>query len=210
MKAARWTLGFVVVFATGCATVDEPRHVVETPPAPPPPRVLPQAVQVLKPAPPPQVALVAPPQMAVEPPRPSEVESLVADFAKLRKLQPAELVREQESARQAFGQSRSDSARVRLAMTLVMPGAPGSDDGRALDVLEPLVKTPGASLHALALMLTSHIQEQRRLALQLAGLQQNVQGLQQNVQGLQQKLDAIKTLERSLSGRGETIPARRR
>lgn len=213
MTAARRTLAFVVLLVAGCAAVDEPRQLVETPPDALPPHALPKAVQAPKPMPPPPVAVAAPPLLVVEqqPPRPTEVETLVGEFARLRKLQAAELAREQDTARQAFSQSRSDSARVRLAMTLATPGAAGSDDGRALDVLEPLVKTPGASLHALAFMVTSHIQEQRRLALQLASMQQNVQGLQQNVQGLQQKLDAIKTLERSLSGRGEaTTPIRRR
>ena len=47
-------------------------------------------------------------------------------------------------------------------------------------------------------------------AAQVAGLQQHLQGLQQNVQGLQQKLDAIKSLERSLSGRGESGTVRRK
>lgn len=207
----RSPLAIAFVFAAGCATVEEPERAVEALPKAPPPRVVVKPIQAAKPAPPPppQVAALAP-QPAAEPPRPSEVETLIAEFARLRRLVPAELGREQEAARQVFNQTRSDSARVRLAMSLATPGAPGSDDGRALDVIEPLVKTPGAALHGLAFMLASHVQEQRRLALQLAGLQQNVHGLQQNVQGLQQKLDAIKTLERSLSGRGEAIPARRR
>ena len=209
MKARQCALAIVVLFATGCATVEETQRAVEAPPQVPSPRVLPQPALVSTPAPPPRVAVLAP-QPTAELPRPTDVETLIAEFARLRKLAPGELAREQETARQLFNQSRSDSARVRLAMTLAIPGATASDDGRALDVLDPLVKTPGASLHGLAFMLASHVQEQRRLTSQLAGLQQNVQGLQQNVQGLQQKLDAIKTLERSLSGRGEATPARRR
>jgi len=127
----------------------------------------------------------------------------------LRRLPAAELAREQEAARNAFNQSRTDSARVRYAMTLAVPGAPGSDDARALELLDPLAKTPGASLHALAFLLTSYIQEQRRLHAQLAGLQQNVNGLQQNVHALQQKLDALRTLERSLSERDASAKRRR-
>jgi hypothetical protein len=95
-------------------------------------------------------------------------------------------------------------------MTLAVPGVPGGETA-ALELLEPLVKNPTLSLHGLAFLLAAYIQEQRRLASQLQGLQQNVQGLQQNVQGLQQKLDALRTLERSLTERESPAgPARRR
>jgi hypothetical protein len=187
------------VLLAGCATVEE---------TPPPVEAAAEAPQaaIVKPAPPEKAAAPAPPADVAPPkvtesPRASEVETLIAEFARLRRLSGAELAREQEAARNAFNQTRSDSARVRLAMTLAISGVPGSDDAQALALLDPLVKTPGASLHALAFLLAAHIQDQRRLTAQLSGLQQNVQGLQQNVQGLQQKLDAIKSLERSLSGR---------
>jgi hypothetical protein len=125
----------------------------------------------------------------------------------MRRLSAPELAREQESARHAFNQSRSDAARVRLAMVMSVPGGPGGD--AALELLDPLVKSPAAPLHGLAFLLASYMQENRRLAAQSQGLQQNVQGLQQNVQALQQKLDALRTLERSLSER-EAAGARRR
>jgi hypothetical protein len=186
------------VLLAGCAAVEETppvEAVAETP-----------QVAIVKPAPPEKAAAPAPPADVAPPkvtesPRASEVETLIAEFARMRRLSGAELAREQEAARNAFNQTRSDSARVRLAMTLAISGVPGSDDAQALALLDPLVKTPGASLHALASMLAAHIQDHRRLTAQVSGLQQNVQGLQQNVQGLQQKLDAIKSLERSLSGR---------
>jgi hypothetical protein len=164
---------------------------------------------ILKPSPTPPV-VSPPPPVTPDAPRASEVEILIGEFARLRKLGPLELAREQEAARQAFNQSRTDTARVRFAMAVALPGAAGSDEARALEVLDPLVKTPGAALHSLAFLLSSYVQEQRRLAAQVAGLQQNLQGLHQNVQGLQQKLDAIKSLERSLSGRGESSTVRRK
>jgi hypothetical protein len=204
----RWTLAAAVLLA-GCAAVEE---------APPPVEAAAEAPQVaiVKPAPPEKAAVPAPPADVAPPtvperPRASETETLISEFARMRRLSGAELAREQEAARNAFNQTRSDSARVRLAMTLAIHGSPGSDDAQALALLDPLVKTPGASLHALAFLLAAHIQDQRRLTAQVSGLQQNVQGLQQNVQGLQQnvqglqqKLDAIKSLERSLSGREAT------
>ncbi|MDB5905103.1 MAG: hypothetical protein JWM26_3981 [Betaproteobacteria bacterium] len=167
-------------------------------------------------------AIVAPPPVAkperVAPaePKANEVDALLAEFERLRRLPPSELAREQELARQAFNQSRSDVARVKLAIASSVPGSPAAEETRALDLLDPLVKNPTAPLHGLAFMLSASIQEQRRLAAAAQGLQQNAQALeknnqalQQNVHGLQQKLDALRTLERSLSERGEAAPRRR-
>ena len=202
MRFAGAALAALVVFAAGCASVEE-ATVQSAPEAAPPPKVA-----VVRPAPPREVIPppgpepVAPP-VAPQPSRASQVETLIAEYVRLRRLPGAELVREQEDARREFNQTRSDSARVRLAMALGVPGSAAGDEARALELLDPLVKTPGASLHGLAFLLSSYLHDQRRLAAQVNGLQQNVQGLQQNVQGLQQKLDAIKSLERSLSGRGE-------
>lgn len=202
MSCSRAALSALVLLASGCASVEE-TAVQPEPEAAPPPKVA-----VVRPAPPREVTPppgpepVSPP-VAPQPSRASQVETLIAEYARLRRLPGAELLREQEDARREFNQTRSDSARVRLAMTLGVPGSGANDEARALELLDPLVKTPGASLHALAFLLSSYLQDQRRLTAQVNGLQQNVQGLQQNVQGLQQKLDAIKSLERSLSGRGE-------
>lgn len=167
-----------------------------------------------KPIVPPPTVSVAPP-VAPEP-KTSEVEALLSDFERLRRLAPAEIAREQELARQAFIQSKSDGARVKWAMLSAMPGAPAADELRALELLDPMVKSTGSPLHGLAFLLATSIQEQRRLNALAQGLQQNVLGLQQNNQALQQnllslqqKLDALRTLERSLTERGESAPRRR-
>jgi cell division protein FtsB len=148
--------------------------------------------------------------------RQPDIDVLLSEFERFRRLSAADLAREQDAARQSFNQTRSDAARLQLAMALSVPGTAAIDETRALDLLEPLAKNPLAPLHGLAFLLSAHIQEQRRLVAQLQGLQQNnqglqqnVQSLQQNVQGLQQKLDALRTLERSLSERGETPPRKR-
>jgi hypothetical protein len=172
-------------------------------------------------APVPKPEVVAKPEIAPPPPAPpapappspqiqrmNEIDGLLSEFERLRRLTPAELAREQESARQAFNQLRSDASRLRLAMALGVPGNAGTEE-RALEVLDPLVKNPAMSLHGLAFLLAAYIQEQRRLTSHMQGLQQNVQGLQQNVQGLQQKLDALRTLERSLTERDSATPRRR-
>ena len=202
------------IAALGCAAC---AGVHETPPPPPAP------VAVTPPV------VVAPPPVAATPVAPSkperaiaseakapEIEALLAEFARLRRLPATEFAREQEAARQAWHQSRSDVARIRYAMTSSLPGVSPAEELRALDLLEPLVKNTSAPLHGFAFLLSAFIQEQRRLASLVHGLQQNIQGLQQNnqvlqqnVHGLQQKLDALRTLERSLSERGEPVQRRR-
>lgn len=114
----------------------------------------------------------------------TDVESLVLYFGYIRKLSAADLNREYDTARQAYNRGRLDYNRVRFAMLLSLPNTPFNDDGRALDVLEPVVRKGNGRLYPLAQMLGSHIQEQKRL--------------NASVQGLQQKLDALKLLERSI------------
>ena len=185
----------LAMLLAACVVLDEPpkevlppEPVVERAPAPP---------QIVEPKPPsPQVL------------RMIELDGLLTDFERLRRLSPAELAREQDSARQAFNQLRSDAARIRYAMALAVPGATGAETG-ALELLDPLVKNPAVPLHGLAFLLSAYIQEQRRLTSQLQGMQQNMQGLQQNVQALQQKLDALRSLERSLTEREAATPKRR-
>jgi hypothetical protein len=114
----------------------------------------------------------------------SDVDSLVLYYQHIRKLPAGDAGREYEAARQTYNRERSAFNRVRLAMMLSLPNMPFNDDGRAIDVLEPVVRDSNGRLHALALMLSSHLQEQKRL--------------NASVHGLQQKLDALRSLERSL------------
>lgn len=202
----RLLLAAVLFALAACAaTPDEAEMAESTSETEKPQAAVPRA------APPAKVAVappvVPPPDPEASPPpkpqihRAAEVETLLNEFERLRRLSATEVAREQEAARQAFNQSRSDAARVRFAMTMAVPGFSGNDEPRALDLLDPLVKNTAAPLHGLAFLMAAYIQEQRRLAAQLQGLQQSTQGLQQNVQALQQKLDALRSLERSLSER---------
>ena len=113
-----------------------------------------------------------------------DVESVLRYFEYVRKLPAADLAKEHEAARQLFTRSHSDVHRVRYAAVLSVAGAAFSDDARALELLDPLLKNPGAPLHNLAFVIGAQIQEQRR------------------AQGLQQKLEALKSLEKSLLERG--------
>lgn len=114
----------------------------------------------------------------------SDAESLLQYFQHLKKLGGAELAREHDSTRQAFGRTRSEFNRVQLAMVLSMPNSAVSDESRALDLLDPVARNPRSALQGLAFLLYAYIQEHKRL--------------DGNVQALQQKLEAIKSLERSL------------
>jgi hypothetical protein len=102
----------------------------------------------------------------------SDSASLLLYFEYVRKLPPAEFAKEYETVRQLYANANSDFVRVRYAMLLSIPATQVSDDARALEVLEPLLKNTSRGLHALAFTLSAHIQEQRR------------------AQALQQKLDA--------------------
>ena len=204
---ARLTLGAALLSLAACATMvaeeeaAEPEAETGTAPAVAPRPAPPAKVAIAPPVTPPPPKVVVTPPPAPQITRTMEVDNLLTEFERLRRLPAAEVAREQEAARQAFNQTRSDPARVRLAMTMTVPGAAGNDETRALDLLDPLVKNPTAPLHGLAFLMAAYIQEQRRLAVQVQGLQQNAQGLQQNVHALEKKLDALRTLERSLSER---------
>ena len=118
-------------------------------------------------------------------PRPaSDADSLLLYFQHLRKLSGAEVSREHEAAREAYARVRTDFNRVRLAMVLSLPGTAFYDDARAFELCDTVAKHDGGRLQGLALLLGSHLQEQRRLTA--------------SAQGLQQKLDALKSLERSM------------
>jgi hypothetical protein len=114
----------------------------------------------------------------------SDAESLLLYFQHLRKLSGAEVSREHEAAREAYARVRTDFNRVRLAMVLSLPGTAFYDDARAFELCDTVAKHDGGRLQGLALLLGSHLQEQRRLTA--------------SAQGLQQKLDALKSLERSM------------
>ncbi|MGE5524158.1 MAG: hypothetical protein ACM3SS_10610 [Rhodospirillaceae bacterium] len=123
-------------------------------------------------------------------------------FDRVRRLPSAELVRELDVMRSTYGRTHADGDRLRLAMLLALPNTAVTDDARALDLLDPIVKTPAHALHHVAVLLSTYVQEQRRLT-------QSAQALQKDVQTLQQKLDALRSLERALSEREGVIPRRR-
>jgi hypothetical protein len=139
----------------------------------------------------------------------SEADTLLGRFADLRQMPVAELARELEVARSAFLRQPSDTTRVRFALALAAAGRSG-DSAKGIEILEPVVKNPDASLHALAVLLNSRFIDQRRLEVDLGAaqlkaetVQQKLDALQQKFDAAQQKLDALKTLEKDMSERRE-------
>lgn len=132
-----------------------------------------------------------------------DLERLVLYFDLIKKLPATDFVKEHDSARTAFTRTHSDFDRMRLAMVLSLPNTTLNDDQRAVDLLDPMVKNENSTLRGLAVLVSAHLQERRRL-------ETSVQGLQQNVQKLQQKLDALMSLEKSLIDRDKSGPARKR
>jgi hypothetical protein len=126
----------------------------------------------------------------------SDGDSLILYFSHLRKLSGSDLGREHDLARLAHDRARSNFNRIRFAMVLSLPNTGFHDEARALELLELAAKNHDGQLQGLALLLSSHLQEQRRLTA--------------NAQGLQQKLDALKSLERSLIERDSGGAARKR
>jgi hypothetical protein len=167
-----------------------------------------EVLRGIEPSPEPGVEPVGTPA-PVEDLRQRDVERLLDYFARARKMPVGELGRENESVRQAYARAPTDLNRMRLAMLLSLPNAAFNDEARALELLDPLVKNPQSPLHALAFLMSTYIQEQKRLTASLQAHQQNIQGLQQNLQGLQNKLDALRSLERSLIEREQGATKKR-
>lgn len=151
----------------------------------------------------PPVEPTAPPATSVEPPvtvkdvRPTvgDAEQLLYYFERVKRLPGSELAKEHEAVRFAYGRTSSDFNRVSYAMLLSLPGTSFMDDGRALELLDPLVKRSEAGLRSLAFVLVTFIQERRRTSGEL--------------NAVQQKLDALKSLERRLIERDQGNPGRK-
>jgi len=119
----------------------------------------------------------------------SETELLLFYFERIKRLSGSDLAKEHEAARSAYGRDGSDFNRASYAILLTLPGTSFTDDGRALELLDPLVKQGEANVRNLALLLTTFIQERRRVG--------------GDLNAAQQKLDALKSLERKMIERGQ-------
>ena len=187
----RFVLPLLVVWgvlASGCTTA---------PPQPPAP--LPPAEPPLAP-PEPVVTAPPPPQEIVIPdPAAEELKVTLMYYNHVSRLSANDVRREYETARSAFAANPSEANRVRLALVLSLATNPLRDEKRALDLLDPLAKdlrgqyTP---LRGLALVAHALIKEQQKLGT--------------SVQALKDKLDALMSLEKSLTERAHPEPGAKR
>lgn len=172
-----------------------------------------QLKQLLPPEQPP-AARAEPPAPVAEPaPRlgvlpPTDLDRALAYYEHLRRSKPADLPKEQEAARQAFGASKSDLNRVRYALAQSLPGTPGRNDEAAQALLEPLLKDeardPG--LRSFAQLLSASIAERRRYEERLRDDQKQAEELQRRIDDLQKKVEALTAIEKSLMERGPQAP----
>lgn len=154
-----------MVFLSACSSIIVPR------PLPPPPAPLPAPAWA------PASALPA-----------NDTESLLWYCQWVQTMPPAQLAREQDTARRALHGANSDFERLRLACALSVT-AQGDDWLRVLELTDAVVKNTASPLRPLAAVLQSQFAERRRLEAGAAGLQE--------------KLDALKSLEKSMNERGK-------
>lgn len=130
---------------------------------------------------------------------PSDLDALLTYFDQVRKLQPAELSKEQETVRQAFAKDKSDLNRMRLALIQAMPGSAVRNDPGAQALLEPLLRDGShrdSGLRSLAVLLNGYLIEQKRY-------EERLRDDQKQIEDLQAKIEALTSIEKSLMERGQ-------
>lgn len=117
------------------------------------------------------------------------VADLVAYAQRHAQMNAEEQKRELSSVQAAYNRERGTYARVKLALVLSMPGAPGQDDVRALQLLEPYgVDNQTGTLRQFANLLHEQLSERMRQA--------------RRADQLKEQLDALRAIERSFIDRG--------
>jgi isochorismate hydrolase len=143
------------------------------------------------------VVIVQSPQQQPPPPAAPPINeedqqalALLADLQRYIADPNEDLKRELAAANQAVTRTRSDAARIRLAVLLTLPAAGPPDDARALSLLESVAgKNTGASpLKQIATILYGQISERTR----------RVSEEQRKTAAAQEKIDALRAVERSL------------
>jgi hypothetical protein len=133
---------------------------------------------------------------------PGDAEILLQYAVYLRRLSSGEIIREQEVLRQNMVKSKTELNRAQLAMIYALPGLPLHDDGKALAILEPLSKEAvSPAVRNFSLLLQSFVVDNKRLDEGAQVLNSKLKDEQKQSAELQQKLEALKSIEKSLSER---------
>jgi isochorismate hydrolase len=135
---------------------------------------------------PPETTVIAPPVNEEE----QQALALLADLQRYATETGDDLRRELAVVNQNLARTRSDAARIRLAVLLTMPAAGPTDDARALTLLDSVVGKGGGSspLKQIAAILYAQVAERTR----------SVREEQRRTAAAQEKLDALRAIERSL------------
>ena len=181
-----------IALATGalllaaCATVPPPP--VTTVASPPLASVI--VVQPVRPEPAPVFVQPPPEPAAKVNEEAEEALAILNDLQKLVLASSDEQKRELSIASQAMNRQRSDVARLRLGMLQSLP-ANGSDENRAIQTLEPLLKGAQTPVRAAAVVILAQLGERQR----------TLREEKRRAEDLAQKLEALRALERTLLGR---------
>lgn len=182
--------GLALALLGGCRSTVSLRD--EVPPPAPPPVAQPKPLPVPEPPPP----------------------ALVEYVGKARAMPGADLFSETQKQLDA-GDARS---RLRAAIALAQPQHPARDEARAVALAEEVARAPETAppMRDLAAMLALWLDEQRRAeanqrraqtqsredAARLQLLETRLRDMERRAQDAEKKLDALRAIERDLSGRG--------
>ena len=171
-------------------------------------------------------------RIIVQPAPPSQADQLLSHVAAVRKLETREFTIERDSARNQFQHDRSDFNRVKYALMLALVPAvatpsPSSaqDDSELISLTEPLITAAGPTsisanreLRALATILHGIVSDRRRVREQLRDTQVRLaqarkddtrdteaRALRARVEELEAKLNALKSIDRSVNRRAESV-----
>jgi hypothetical protein len=164
----------------------------------------------LPPAPPPPLPVQAPPQPVAAP-----APSLASYVERVRTMPPEEVAAEV----QRLSRQPGAWAQVQSALVLAWPQNPAREEARAQQVLDELLRlpdTPGEVRDA-AVVLHLWLEELRRAdgiqrraqgkarddELRIQQLDTRVRELERRAQDAEKKLEALRAIEREMSGRGQ-------
>ncbi len=162
-----------------------------------PPRSVPPPEPVPAAAPPPPVPPCEPRIVEVT----SGPDDALRFYSGLRRRPAAELRGDLEQARKEFVATGSESARIKLAMLYLHPGAPFRSDATAMTMLEPYVRgdvNPASPFRGIAQLLLAGVEEQKRSEAAAQSQAARLRDEQRRADELQRKLDALMNVERAM------------
>jgi hypothetical protein len=129
-----------------------------------------------------------------EPPAPvvddesRQVSELLGYYQRVAQLGPEDQKRELATATQGFNRERTAATRVRLALLYALPGTAFQDDGRAVQLLEPVAGGAG-TLRSLANLMNAQVSERMKV--------------QKRADQLKDQVEALRAIEKQLIDRGQ-------